>query len=267
MDRNKWVLSDLVQKTLLLPNLTAKKPWYKYVDWVDQLCAVVNLIPSVGGALAEQIKTITNAVSNYQTSEFLRKFIVFIYELEGVDDEKRIEFLKELEDKSQDSSGHVMLSMIDGLDNINKQKILANLIRAKCEREISIEVFFRLESVLLRIPYVDLKQLPLYQTEYYDENGDSELLYSTGVLRPALYHQDGDKYVLSPLGVNLMRYGLCLSVKEPNIKGTSTGIEWEEISEAPNIEDVKDIVKKTIDEQKYQDSDQAMFDFDVLRGK
>ena len=107
----------------------------------------------------------------------------------------------------------------------------------------------------------------MYQTEYYDDNGDSELLYSTGVLRPAMYHQDGDKYVLSPLGVNLMKYGLRLSVEIPQVKGTYTGIRWEEIGEVPDIKGVKDIVNKTIEDQHYQESDQAMFDYDVARGK
>ena len=267
MVKEKINLSDIVQKTLLIPNLATKKPWYKYINWIDQLCAVVNLIPCWGGALASEIKSITDIAANYQASEFLRKFSAFICELGNLEDRERIQFIKELEESAQDASGNVMLSIIDRLDSIHKQKILANLVKAKCEGEITIDEFFRLESVLQRIPYVDLKQLHLYQTEYYDEKGDSELLFSTGVLRPAIYHQDGDKYILSPLGVNLIKYGLCYSVEMPQIKGTSTGIGWEEIGDIPDIEGVKKIVKKTIDEHHYQESDQAMFDYDFARGK
>jgi hypothetical protein len=267
MAKDKIILSDIVERTLLIPNLAVKKPWYKHINWIDQLCATVNLIPSVGDSIAGEIKAITDVAANYQASEFLRKFTTFIYELGDFGDNERILFLKELEESAQDASGNVMLSIIDRLDNIHKQKMLANLVRAKGEGKITIEEFFRLESVLQRIPYVDLKQLPLYQTEYYDDNGDSELLYSTGVLRPAVYHQDGDKYVLSPLGVNLMKYGLWLSIEMPQIKGTFTGIAWETVGEVPDIEGVKDIVKKTIEDQRYQESDQAMFDYDVVRGK
>lgn len=267
MAQDNIVLSDIVQQTLLIPNLAVKKPWYKHVNWIDQLCATVNLIPCVGGAIVGEIKVIIDAAANYQVSDFLRKFITFIYELGDFGDNERMQFLKELEESAEDTSGNIMLSIIDRLDNIHKQKILANLVRAKGEGKITIEEFFRLESVLQRIPYVDFEQLPLYQTEYYDDNGDSELLYSTGVLRPAMYHQDGDKYVLSPLGVNLMKYGLRLSVEMPQVKGTYTGIGWEEIGEVPDIEGVKDIVKKTIEDQHYQESDQAMFDYDVIRGK
>ena len=53
----------------------------------------------------------------------------------------------------------------------------------------------------------------------------------------------------------------------PQIKGTFTGIAWETVGEVPDIEGVKDIVKKTIEDQRYQESDQAMFDYDVVRGK
>lgn len=232
-----------------------------------QLCAIVNLIPGIGGTMASEIKLTTSTYANYQASEFLRKFTAFIYELGDFEDKERIKFFEELEKVTHDTSGNVMLSIIDRMDSIHKQKILANLVKAKGEGKITIEEFFRLTSVLQRIPYVDLKQLPLYETEYYNENGDSELLYSTGVLRPAVYHQDGDKYVLSPLGIKLMEYGLNYSVKPSQIKGTSTGLEWIELEEVPNIEDVKNTVKKTIDDQRYQESDQAMFDYDAVRGK
>jgi len=266
MDRS-YILSDIIQQTLLVPNLAEIRPWRKHVSWVDQLCAAINLVPGIGGALAGEIKAIIDISENYHASEFLRKFTAFIYELDTFDDKERLSFLSELEEAAQDSSGNVMLSIIDRLDNINKQKILANLVKAKGEGKIRIEEFFRLESVLERIPYVDLKMLPLYQKEFYDEGGDTELLFSTGVLRPAKYNQDGDKYVLSPLGVNLLRWGLWLTIESPQIKGASTGIEWEEIGDVPDVDRVKNIVKETIEEQRYIQSDQAMFDYDVARGK
>ena len=267
MSKESYTLSDIIQQTLHIPNLVANKPWYKHVNWVDQLCSIVNLLPCIGGALAGEIRTISDATANYQASELLRKFTAFIYELNDFKDDERIQFLEEVEKSAQDTCGNVMLSIIDKLDNIHKQKILANLVKAKGKGKITIENFFRLASVLQRIPYVDLKQLPLYQTEYYDDNGDSELLYSTGVLRPAVYHQNGDKYVLSPLGVTLMIYGLRIQVETPTIKGTSTGLEWEEIGDVPDINSVKEIVKKTIEEQRYEESGQAMFDYDFARGK
>ena len=267
MEKDRIGLSKIVEETLRIPDLANRKPWHNYINWKEQLCAIVNLIPCIGGTLADEIRSITDMAANYQASEFLRKFTAFIYELGDFNDNEKLKFLKELEESAQDKSGNVMLSIIDSLDNIHKLQILANLVKAKFEEQITIEEFFRLESVLQRIPYVDLKQLPHYQTEHYDDNGDSELLYSTGVLRPAVYHQDGDKYVLSPLGVNLLRYGLKLHAESPQIKGTSTGIGWDEIGEVPNKEDVKELVKTTIEKEQYEKTDQAMFDYDVFRGK
>lgn len=95
MAQDNIVLSDIVQQTLLIPNLAVKKPWYKHVNWIDQLCATVNLIPCVGGAIAGEIKVITDAAANYQVSDFLRKFITFIYELGDFGDNERMRFLKE----------------------------------------------------------------------------------------------------------------------------------------------------------------------------
>mgnify|MGYP007081787513 FL=1 len=45
MDKNGTTLSDIVQQTLLVPDLAVKKPWHGHINWVDQLCATVNLIP------------------------------------------------------------------------------------------------------------------------------------------------------------------------------------------------------------------------------
>lgn len=267
MNKENVNLSNLIRETLLIPNLAVKKPWHKHINWVEQLCETVNLIPVVGGIMAGEIRAVVEATANYQASEFLRKFTTFIYELGDFGDKERIQFLNELEESAQDSSGNVMLSIIDRLDSIHKQKILANLVKARGEGNITIEEFFRLESVLQRIPYVDLKQLPLYQKEYYDENGDTELLYSTGVLRPAVFQQDGDQYVLSRLGVNLMKYGLRHPVEMPQVKGTCAGLKWEEIGEASDYEGMKDVVKETIEDLHYQESDQAMFDYDAFRGK
>lgn len=55
--------------------------------------------------------------------------------------------------------------------------------------------------MLERIPYVDLVKLKLYLTDYYDKDGDSELLFATGVLQQSVIDaNDDNKYVLSKLG-------------------------------------------------------------------
>lgn len=266
MDNIEYSLPNFVQKTLSIPDLAKKKPWYNHVDWRDQLRSFANLLPGVGSFIVSEIESVSNSVVKYQAFEFLRKFTAFIYELDDFNDGDRISFLDELEKAANDSSGNVMLSIIDRLDNINKQKILANLVKAKGKGRISIEEFFRLVEALQRIPYVDLEQLHLYETEYYDENGDSELLFSAGVLRPAVYSQEGDKYVLSALGVSLLKNGLAIGVKKSQIQGASTGAVWVSGDDLYKEEE-KDIVRETIAEQHYEESDQSMFDYDCARSK
>lgn len=265
MEEGNLNIAELIKQTLSVSNLAEKKPWHEHVDWKDQLCSVVNLIPLVGGFFAAEIKNVDNIISNYRASEFLRKFTRFILELDDFNDEERCKFMQEIESAAGDTSGNVMLSIIDGMDNINKQKVLANLVKAKGNGDISIEDFFRLESVLRRIPYVDLQQLENYQSEYYDEYGDTELLNSTGVLRPAKYNVEGDKYVLSPLGVSLLKWGLGVSVCLPNISGTAT-VEVPSTEPIPDSE-IDKIFEDATERKNYRDSDQAMFGYDDYRGK
>lgn len=74
-----------------------------------------------------------------------------------------------------------------------------------------------------------------YQSEHYDEDGDTELLNSTGVLRPIQFSEDGDTYILSPLGVKLLKFGLGVDAVVKQVKGTSTGLSWKNISETSDI--------------------------------
>lgn len=114
--------------------------------------------------------------------------------------------------------------MVDRLDNINKQNILANLTKARISSIISIEDYFRLSSMLERIPYVDFKFLPLYQEPHYEENGDTEL-FSTGVLQIAVIDvNDNNKYILSDLGKKLVIHGLGKNIDIKLGKGTEVAL-------------------------------------------
>lgn len=161
--------------------------------------------------------------------------------------------------------------MVDRLDNINKEKVLANLVKAKVTYKISIEDFFRLSSMLERIPYVDLVKLKLYLNDYYDEDGDSELLFATGVLQQSVIDaNDDNKYVLSKLGKKLLKYGLGIAVSDIQPKGTKvSNLTWNEIDGIEPIaeEEINRVIKEHNDKKNYEESDRAMFDYDVERGK
>ena len=212
----KQRVSNSVESSVL-----AAKSKFDYINWWDQLCVIVSAIPLVGGSLAAEIQTIKDSAADYKAYEFFRKFTCFICELGELSDKQRAEFVTEVERVANDASGNVIMGLVDRLDNINKEKILANLVIAKGKGEISIEDFFRLSSMLERIPYVDLAKLELYNQDYYDDEGDSELLFATGALQQSVIdEEDGNKYVLSKLGRKLLKYGLRIEVSDSQPRGT-----------------------------------------------
>lgn len=221
-------MKEIVEKTLTLKAIDSHP--IKNIDCFEHFCAIVGIIPGIG-AYAQEIQAIRNFVSEYKAYEFFRKFARFIYELnvsnEEVDEQQRKKFVAEIEEVATDAAGHVIIGLVDRLDNINKEKILANLVKARVTAKISIEDFFRLSSMLERIPYVDLIHLDLYLDDYYDENGDSELLFATGVLQQSVIDEEnGNKYRLSKLGTKLLEYGVQMEVPEVPFNGTKVaGLE------------------------------------------
>ena len=242
-----------------------------FTSWWDHFSAIVSAIPVVGGALSVEIQSVRDSAADYQAYEFFRKFTCFICELEELTDIQRNEFVSEVEKVAEDVSGNVIMGLVDRLDNINKEKILANLVIAKGKGEISIEDFFRLSSMLERIPYVDLAKLELYNQDYYDDEGDSELLFATGALQQSVIdEEDGNKYVLSKLGRKLLGFGLGLEVADMQPIGTKVAsLEWGNMSEAEPIpeKEIENLFERQSAKQIYKESDQAMFDYNAIRGK
>lgn len=202
-------ISEVVSGLIVNPKLSELRPLIGKGTWKNQLKATLNLIPGIGGVLAQELQN----YEDYKLSEFFRKFTSFILELTDVSVEERVKFSEEVQQKAEDLSGNVILGMVDRLDNINKQKILANLTKARIHGFVSIEDYFRLSSMLERIPYVDLKQLLCYKNPYYDEGGASELLYATGALVLHAINANGpNMYLLSKLGEKLLQFGCCISI-------------------------------------------------------
>ena len=215
-------LADIVEKTL-------KEPNWEQLTVADRNYgrglkkAFVSLIPRVGGIVAEELQQ----YYDYKDDEFFRKFTRFLMGMKETTDEERSRFTKDIQDKAEDCSGNVILGMVDRLDNINKEKFFAKLTVARIHGAISIEDFFRLHSLLERIPYVDLKELPRYKEPFYDENGDTELLFATGALELVTIDSKGgaNKYVLSRLGEMLLRWGFNIHMEMEHGKGTNVEID------------------------------------------
>ena len=232
-------VKDIVERTFTKTDFS-KVSWHKDLIWSGQFNALLNLVPGVGGVLAKEFQNL----QDYRESEFFRKYIMFVMELSDTTPEQRIKFAEEVGAKAQDAPGNVIASMVDRLDNINKEKLFAKLSLAKINGLISIDDYFRLSSVLARIPYTDLDNLVLYQDEYYDEDGDTELLYSTGVLRMAKISEEGDKYILSPLGEKFIKYVLDNNVNVKHVTGTKTEIQFETITD----DEIDDMVNRALAE-------------------
>lgn len=159
---------------------------------------------------------------------FAKKFVGFLYGLKEVSVKKRKKFINELR-KSGEATGEQILSIIDRLDHQGKTRILANLCIARIEEQISIEDFFRLVSMLERIPYIDLGRLEDYKERFY-EPGASEMLYSAGAVRQVVIDPMGDdQYQLTELGLKMLDFGLHHDVSDINLQnGTDIRQTWHE---------------------------------------
>lgn len=179
------------------------------------LIGTFNAIPYVGGVVASCLQIARSNRETYLEMEFYRKLLALIYGIKDLNlqpnDMKS--FLVELENNAREFSGYVITQLINKTDNVNKVTVLANLIKSRVNNEISIHDFFRLSSMLDRIPYIDLNELEKYQKAYYDDSGDTELLYATGALKLDTIDAHSDNlYILSDLGTKLLKYGMLRSV-------------------------------------------------------
>lgn len=264
------LMQDIVSGSLISSAIEPRSKT-SFTSWWDHFSAIVSAIPVVGGALSVEIQSVRDSAADYQAYEFFRKFTCFICELGELTDTQRNEFVSEVEKVAEDASGNIIMGLVDRLDNINKEKILANLVIAKSKGEIPIEDFFRLSSMLERIPYVDLTKLELYNQDFYDDEGDSELLFATGALQQSVIDaEEGNKYVLSKLGRKLLRFGLGLEVADMQPIGTKVAsLEWGNMSEAEPIpeKEIENLFERQSAKQIYKESDQAMFDYDAIREK
>jgi len=259
-------ISDVIAQLVDCPDLDKLEPIKDKGFWKDQLKAVLNLIPGVGGGLAQELQNI----ADYRLSELFRKFTYFILELTDVSAEERVKFSEEIQDKAKDYSGNVILGMVDRLDSIRKQKILANLVKARIHQFISIEDFFRMVSMLERIPCVDLEVLPNYKEPFYDESGDTELLYATGALMiHTIDANETNKYILSKLGEGLLKWGCLVQLEIERNVGTNMALNYATDEDVDRMfeERKDDFQLKWNRDGDVLDDDAAQFEYDKLRGK
>lgn len=228
-------LSNIVEQTL--NSITIEKLEVTKVDTVkEQVLALVKLLcKDYLGAAESELKVILS----YKEGEFFRKYAYYLLGLKETTVEERHQFSEDIQQKAEDGAGNVIINLVDRLDNINKETVFAKLTVARIRSAISVDDFFRLHSLLERIPYVDLKLLPQYKDPFYDESGDTELLFATGALEIDTIDSKGgsNKYKLSRLGELLLRWGFNIHLELEHGKGTNV-----ELNRATQ-EDIHEIFK------------------------
>ena len=256
MDNLPVVVKDILESTDLQK---IKKVDLKNIG-KEALIGAFNCIPVLGGVVSSYLQIAKSNRETYLEMEFYRKLLALIYGIKDLKPNDIKSFMDEVENNARDFSGCVITHLVNKTDNVNKATILANLIKSRVENEITIHDFFRLSSMLDRIPYIDLNELEKYQKAYYDDSGDTELLYATGALKlDTIDAQEENLYILSELGRKLLKYGMLRSAHVDNHGGTSVnGMITDEniISNA----DIDSMINSMND-------DQAMFEFDRKRGK
>lgn len=256
MDNLPVVVKDILESTDLQK---IKKVDLKNIG-KEALIGAFNCIPVLGGVVSSYLQIAKSNRETYLEMEFYRKLLALIYGIKDLKPNDIKSFMDEVENNARDFSGCVITHLVNKTDNVNKATILANLIKSRVENEITIHDFFRLSSMLDRIPYIDLNELEKYQKAYYDDSGDTELLYATGALKlDTIDAQEENLYILSELGRKLLKYGMLRSAHVDNHGGTSVnGMITDEniISNA----DIDSMINSMND-------DQSMFEFDRKRGK
>ena len=238
-------IPEVAEEIITSPKLSSLHPLMQEEYWMGQFKAMLNLVPVSGGAMAQEVQNF----QDYRTMELFRNFVAFVMEMIDTTQEERKEFADEVADKAKDSSDNVIVNMVDRLDNIHKQKIFANLSKARINKELSIEDFFRLHSILVRIPYVDLESLSKYSKPYYDHAGDSELLFATGALKLASISSDEENlYVLSHLGESLLEFGLKKKVEVEREKGTQMDVSGAVLDDKNLAASIKDKATETVND-------------------
>ena len=231
-------LSEIVKQSL--NSITIEKlEATKAETMKEQILALVKLLcKDYLGAAESELKVILN----YKEGEFFRKYACYLLGLIDTSVEERHQLSEEIQQKAEDGAGNVIINMVDRLDNINKEMVFAKLTVARIHGAISVEDFFRLHSLLERIPYVDLKLLPQYKDPFYDESGDTELLFATGALEIETIDTKGEpnKYKLSRLGELLLRWGFNIHLELEHGKGTNV-----ELNQATN-EDIDRMMDEKI---------------------
>lgn len=176
---------------------------------------------------------------NYRIAVKLLKFLE-AFSREEYNPDELDGMIQEIDSKNKESFFESMMDIIERIDNINKTDILANILRHSIRGDISRSNYLRHCWIIANVTYIDLQQLYQYTVDYY-EPSSTEILFANGLIRETVidggeYDADdvntgGSKYGLSPLGEEMLRFGLnCMEWQYKGNGRTIPDKQWEGIS-------------------------------------
>jgi len=118
---------------------------------------------------------------------FLKKVLLFLYQLKDIPGEKRQSFIEKInsENKFKTKVGESIMLLVDKINDYSKADYLGKLFGATIEGKIDYATFLKLANVIDKCYIPDLDNLiPIYQenSKVVDDT-DKDILYNLGLLK------------------------------------------------------------------------------------
>lgn len=161
---------------------------------------------------------------NIRDRNFAKKVYNFLFEIKDIPQEKRLSFIRELDEKDdlKQTIGETLLILLEKLDHMEKPKILGRLLKAKIEGYIGLSQFLRLSYVVNKVFVYDLYKLKNYtnllphEEHISDELNNCGLIFNLNTNESIPMHGSNmpldPEYEITSLGKELLKYGLNESI-------------------------------------------------------
>lgn len=166
--------------------------------------------------ITNTLDILAESLSNYKSLRLQKKIYQFLFGISVIPQNDRLNFMEELEQQIslKETSGEVLIDLIDRVNSLGKIDVIINLFKAKVRGDIDISDFMRLSSVLDRVSVIDLSSLNKYKLKSnmlrgkYD-GSETDSLYSAGLLHVSVMGgNDGTLFALNNLGLQMLQFGL-----------------------------------------------------------
>lgn len=170
---------------------------------------VISAFPVLG-----MLKGIYDITKNYQTNRLAKKIYKLIVGTSTLTSRQKQQFLEEYTEANKEEGAEVLLSLLDRIDNSNKIDVVSRLMASRINNQITIEEFIRLTDALEKLSFIDIQNLEKYKENHYVA-GESEMIFTSGLIYTSFITPTSNSYRLSRLGWQFLKYGMGLDVTIP----------------------------------------------------